>query len=507
MSKTRIVIIVIFVVAGSIRLVDSLRPINQSSWREADLGSVSRNFVREGMDPLYPRIDWRGNGPGYAEMELPLYPWITAVSYEIFGEKDVIGRLWSLAFSLGALFFFFRLAREYLDGVFLIAATAFFAFNPLVVEVSTSIQPEGLTIFAYVAAVYYFLRWLRTGSDRDFWLAAFLTALTLLAKATAGHVGILFAVLLIQKYGVSVVKQARVWMFGLIALVPAAAWYIHAKGLWTTYGNSLGVSNEYHWIGLDFFTNPYFITGILRNEVVYAWTLFGLIVAAFGLIYGFRERLAHISLIWLACVFVLYLAAARTTADEWASYYHIFTVPAAALLFGFGLKKAWDFLRDSADTFSQRSLVGNLFLLGVGLVVLFSGFATFAVEARNTRARVLEHRVADESYQYAAELRPKLFAPGLILVSGGNCFDADGYRVAYNASFMFYWLDRKGSNICVEDQSIEKIREIASGGTKYFIAQRSALKSKAGFETSLRNEFPVVNENETYIVLDLAKNR
>ncbi len=507
MSKTRIVIIAIFVVAGSIRLVDSLRPINQSSWREADLGSISRNFVREGLNPMYPRIDWRGSGRGFAEMELPLYPWITAMSYEVFGEKDVIGRLWSLAFSFGTLFFFFRLAREYLDRIFLIAATAFFAFNPLIVEVSTSIQPEGLTIFAYVGAVYYFLRWLRTEVGSDFWLATLLTALTLLAKATAGHIGILFGVLLIQKYGLSVVKQSRVWLFGLIAVVPAAAWYIHAKGLWTAYGNSLGVSNEYHWIGLDFFTNPYFITGILRNEVVYAWTLFGLIVAAFGLIYGFRERLAQISLIWLASVFVLYLAAARTTADDWANYYHIFTVPAAALLFGFGLKKAWDFLLDSADTFSQRSLVGNLFLLGIGLVVFFAGLATFAVEARNVRGRVLEHRVADESYQYAGELKPKLVTPGLILVSGGNCFDADGYRVAYNASFMFYWLDRKGSNICVEDQSIEKVREIAASGTKYFIAQRTALKSNAGFETSLRNEFAVVDENETYVVLDITKNK
>ncbi|MFH4333703.1 hypothetical protein WAJ64_22630, partial [Acinetobacter baumannii] len=28
-----------------------------------------------------------------------------------------------------------------------------------------------------------------------------------------------------------------------------------------------------------------------------------------------------------------------TTADEWAYYYHIFSVPAASLLFGFGIAK------------------------------------------------------------------------------------------------------------------------------------------------------------------------
>ena len=223
-----------------LRLAGVFHPLDKASWRECDLGSVSRNFVREGMDPLYPRIDWRGDGPGYAEMELPLYPFLTALTYEAFGVHDQLGRMWAFLFSLGTLFFFYRLAREYLSDLPAVIAFAFFAFNPLVVEISTSVQPEGLMLMAYVAAAFFFVRWIRTGGTAVFVGAAAMTALALLAKASAAHIGLFFGILLIQKYRWGVFKQSRVWLFGIISILPTALWYVHAKNLWTTYGNSLG---------------------------------------------------------------------------------------------------------------------------------------------------------------------------------------------------------------------------------------------------------------------------
>src|SRR5947209_18305176 len=111
MTRQHILIVVLFIAAAGLRFADVFRPINQQSWREGDLSAVSRNFVREGFTPFYPRIDWRGDGPGYAEMELPLYPAITAVTYEVFGEHDQIGRVWSFIFSIGTLAFFWLIAR------------------------------------------------------------------------------------------------------------------------------------------------------------------------------------------------------------------------------------------------------------------------------------------------------------------------------------------------------------------------------------------------------------
>ena len=292
MSKPKILIIALFFAAALLRFADIFRPINQASWRECDLGSIARNFAAEGMDPFYPRIDWRGDGPGYAEMELPIYPWLTAVTYKIFGVHDWFGRAWVFLFSLGTLFFFFRLAREYLSVFASTVAFAFFALNPMMVETATSIQPEGLMIFTYIAAAYFFVRWLKTERNVYFWPAAAITALTLLAKAPAAHIGLFFGALLIEKFGWRVVRQSKVWIFGALSILPSALWYFHAKNLWIVYGNSLGVSNEYHWVGWDFFTDAEFVSGILRSEFLYVWVSFGLIVGAFAIWRGYAEETA-----------------------------------------------------------------------------------------------------------------------------------------------------------------------------------------------------------------------
>ncbi len=505
MSKANILIIALFGAASLLRLADVFRPIDKASWRECDLGSVSRNFVQEGMNPFYPRIDWRGDGPGFAEMELPLYPYLTAVTYKLLGIHDQIGRIWSFLFSLGCLFFFFKLAREYL-GIFASSiAFAFFAFNPLIFEASTSIQPEGLMLFAYITSVYFFVRWVKTDRDRDFWLAVITIALTILAKAPSAHIGLFFGVLLIGKFGWSVFKQARVWMFGILSLLPAAIWYIHAKSLWTSYGNSLGVSNEYHWIGRDFFTDPSFVSGILRIEVVSVWAVFGVLVAAFVVWRGYREQLAKHALFWLASALTIYVVAARTTSEDWASYYHIFSVPAAALIIGLGVRKLWEYAREFADKYSQHTPAAIFAKVCIVFIVVAATASSLLFEAKTVRANFLDHRVEDPSYTFAQRLKPLLKHDGLILVSGGHCVDPKGYPVAYNASFMFYWLERKGWNMCVEAQSAQKTREYSLNGAKYFLAQKSFLREKPGFEGELRIAYPLIAESDEFAVFDLRE--
>lgn len=504
MRKAKIVLILIFVAGALVRVADVMRPIDKPSWRECDLGSISRNFVQEGFAPLYPRIDWRGNTPGYAEMEFTLYPALIAGSYQVFGVHDFIGRAWAFLFSLGAMFFFFRLARYYLDDFFAVFAALFFAFNPLIVDISTSVQPEGLMMFAYIAAAWFFIKWLDEETSKYFWLATGFTALTLLAKATAGHIGLFFGLLLLQKYGMGIFRQSRVWLFGALSLAPCLLWYVHGKGLWKNYGNSLGVSNEYHWIGPDFFTDPYFLKGILGLELFYVWAVFGTVVGAFALWRGFRERAVRHAALWLGSVFLMYFAAARTAADDWASYYHVFSVAPAALLFGFGVKKLWEYIRHSADHFNDFSLPRNFLKLGlIFIVAIFAGTALL-YEAVRVRANFLEKRLADGSFVCANNIKPRLEKPGLILASGGNCFDPDGYPLAFNSSFMFYWLERKGFNICVEDQTVGKVEEFAGRGAVYFVAARPNLKNKPEFESGLRARYPVVAECEEFLVFDLT---
>ena len=113
------------------------------------------------------------------------------------------------------MFFFYKIAREYLSVFPAAIAFAFFALNPLMVRIATSIQPEGIMLLTYLGAVLFFLRWLRTGKIGYYWAATASTALTLLTKAPAAHIGLFFGVLLLQKFGWRAVKDPRVWLFGV----------------------------------------------------------------------------------------------------------------------------------------------------------------------------------------------------------------------------------------------------------------------------------------------------
>ncbi|MFN0122625.1 MAG: ArnT family glycosyltransferase, partial [Blastocatellia bacterium] len=337
------VFLAVFLLGAALRTGSLLRPMDQPSWREADVLAVARAYHEEGMNLLYPRIDWRGSGPGYAEMEFPLYPWLIACAYRLFGVNELYGRFLACLFSILALWVFIRLARYVASETTALIAGMFFALNPLPTFMGTAIQPEPLMFLCYIAAAYAFIRWLDSRSvgnesAKYYWLAVIWTALAILAKATAAHIGLFFAALILGAQGLSVLRDRRVWIFGVLAVAPGMLWYLHAHNLWLTYGNSLGVSNESHLAGPDLFTNQYFIRGILKQEINWVWTLPGAAVAIFGLSRNRQAREVRYSFPWLLAAGFYYLAIARTSADGWAFYYHLPTVAPAALLFGAGIE-------------------------------------------------------------------------------------------------------------------------------------------------------------------------
>ena len=84
-------------------------------------------------------------------------------------------------------------------------------------------------------------------------------------------------------------------------------------------------------------------------------------------------------------------------------------------------------------------------------------------------------------------LRRQCPRPGLFLVSRrARAATANGYPVAYNASYMFYWLDRKGWNLPVEEHTVAKLHEYSQNGVRYFIGERQFMKDKPGFEDDAR---------------------
>jgi hypothetical protein len=467
-------------------------------WREDDLSAIARSFHREGMHPLYPRIDWRGDGPGYTEMEPPLLSLAMAALYPILGEEPRVGRWISWAASVAALAVFLALARDRLSTLGAGVAGLFYAIHPLAVRVAPEIRPEPLMLLGCVAAVLFFTRWLRSGSRRDQWLALGATAFAVFAKLPALHLGLLFAALVLRQRGRSALRDPKLWGFAAVAVLPAAVWHLHAHGLWREYGNSLGLSNQDHFFGLDLLTHPKPLLDALAMQQAWVLSVSGALGVAVALALGGFRRWLELEVWWVAAI-ALYLGlAAPLTGQGWAYYYHVVAVPPAALLVGGAAETFAAVLRAPGRSRRRRLGVVGACLLAAAL--LQTGARTLGV----LRERGALGEVAPDPLLSCAREFAQHVAPGTpILVSGGACRDPWGRRKSHHRPYFFYWLDCRGWQPCREEHSLELVEAVAARGAQWFIAERRDLHRLPGYETELRARFPVAAECEAAVLFRL----
>lgn len=558
--NARATTIFIFLLGAYVRVINIWQPLDGSMkapWRESDVASIARNYYREGMNIFSPRIDWRGDGPGYAEMEFPVLPWMIALFYKVFGYHEIAGKLLSFSFSLASLLIFLKLSHYFLPKLADAAATLFFALNPLLFRTANTLQPESLMFMLYLLAVYAFLRWIQDDSKKYYIIALIATALSILVKASAAHIGLFYLLFVIRQRGFKFLQNWSMWLFAVLSLLPALLWYTHAHQLWLQYGNSLGVSNESHWVGLDFFKNIYFIKGIINSEIRFVWMPTGLFIIVTGLMSNRRNLANQICVMWLIAIFLYYFIAARTTADEWAYYYHIFAVPPIAILFGNSvcaiagaLRKDLHYLMIGSAIMAIALISSYLFgffvfskMIKLVLLLVLSGvlilpllrlhiFSSGAVFLQGrflvvkrlmiyvlilfipatylymalritSDAETSQNERLQSLFEFAQEIKSLIPDDALIISSGGICRDPDGHPVAYNASYMFLWLDRKGFNICEEEQSITAVQHLAERGAKFFIAEKEALNTKPPFKNQLNDKFILLKECSEAYLFDL----
>jgi 4-amino-4-deoxy-L-arabinose transferase-like glycosyltransferase len=423
-------------------------------------------------------------------MEFPLYPYAIAIGYRLFGFHEQIGRVISYVLSLATLLVFIALAAYVLPPPGAVVASLFFALDPIVIRVSNAMQAEPLMMFAYVAAVYAYIRWL--DDDRWLWygLALALTSLAILAKAPAAHLGIVFVFLTLWRQGWRAFRRPRLWVFAVAALIPPALWYARARGVWLTYGNSLGVSNHQHILGLATITHLHYIAGIARREAALVWMGAGALAVALALVIGPRPRFLGYGLLWYAAVFLYLLVIAGTSTDPWGAYYHIVAVAPAALLIGGAAAIA-------IERWRQPQHPGR-----VATAALIGLLALIPVAALRRDILDIHPNQYVQWYATARQFTP-LIPPGVtIAVSGAFC-GGRPTESAYNQPWYLYWTDHKGFTPCIQDHTMPVVRSLIARGAQYFIVERSALAERPGFENEMRRTFPVVSETPIAILFRL----
>ncbi len=452
------------------------RPLDhriRAPWRQADYTQIARNFAREDPNLFHPRVDWRRDGPGLVEMEFPLVPWTAGMLDRLLGYREQYLRMLSCLLEVGGLLLFAGLARRLLPMEAALAAAGFYAVNPLLVYLSTAMQPEPMMLFLSLVAMVLLERYDRDGAATTLLLAGAALGGAILGKAPAACLGLVFAWVVLRRLGWRAAVSPPVWGAAALALVPPLLWYHWARGFFLIYGNSLGLSNEDPFLGLDMLRRPVFLLGLLKWETLGVITPVGWLL----LLAARRAPRAAVALpaAWFLSVWIFYVVGARTTADDWAFYYHSASVAPACMLMGAGFSSlvlpAGGRVLGLAPGARRRAL-GWLLCGATGLALVLATVAL--LRARDGREDLRDMRAC------GLRFLERIPEGSMIVVRGGSMTDAGGHATAHNQSMLFAWLDRRGFTYGNEELSIPLLEGIARRGGRYWIAETDELGGALG---------------------------
>jgi Dolichyl-phosphate-mannose-protein mannosyltransferase len=215
--------------------------LDHPGWRQGDTAAIARNFATLDFNPFHPQTDYDGPPPNYVELELQIVPFLAATLYKLFGIHEIFGRLISIGFSLGTVAIVGYFARwMFASRIAGFVAALAFAIYPGSVYYGRTFTPDTTMAFFLAAAVFASARWvvdeeMRFG--REFWIAATLTALALLAKPVAAVGLIPIGAAMITTRGLAATLRAPLtYAFFALALVPYVCYDAYVRSI-----------AEWHW--------------------------------------------------------------------------------------------------------------------------------------------------------------------------------------------------------------------------------------------------------------------
>ncbi|WP_085727549.1 ArnT family glycosyltransferase [Cylindrospermopsis raciborskii] len=297
--------------ALAVRLYNINSPIiGIHSWRQADTAAIARNFYESRFNIFYPQIDWGGNTPGYCETEFPIYSFIVAIFYKIFGVHEIFGRLTSVIFSLLTIYFLYKLIAKFLDPKIAIWSCLFFAILPLTVYYSRTFQPEAILLTCSVAGIYYFSNWLESEKIHFLCISGIFVSLACLIKVLPIiYVGLPLLYLAYCKFKHKIFTNIYLWIYTLFIGISFGMWYYHAHQLYLEYGNTFGfwgssANGRYQYNII--FTLKFWLDIIFRTVVRhFAVFMFPIFIA--GLFIPRTNKQEYLFDIWLISVIITWV--------------------------------------------------------------------------------------------------------------------------------------------------------------------------------------------------------
>jgi len=312
------------------------------SFRQADTASVSRIYVEEGINLLYPRYydvssiqSGIPNPKGYRFVEFPIYNVIHALLAKTFPSisLEVWGRLLSIILSLISTFLIFLIGKRFLGKTGGLLAAFFFAFLPYNIYYSRVILPEPIAVVFGLASIWFFIKYIDKEKTFYLFFSAFWFSLSLLIKPFLIFYALPLIYLLLDKYSVeNLMKNGKL----LIKLTLYFAFMVISFLLWRIWINRYpeGIPLfEWAFNADNIRFRPAFWRWIfgerLGNLILGIWGIFPFLV---GIIT--KSKKYFVQFFFLSQV--LYMSVVATASVK-HDYYQILIIPSVALAIAQGI--------------------------------------------------------------------------------------------------------------------------------------------------------------------------
>lgn len=329
-------IILILILGFFLRFQKIENPIaDWHSWRQADTAAVTRNFIKNGFNPLIPKFDDYSaisdtpitNPLGFRFVEFPLYNIFVYPLYLLLGVDDKYHRLVSIFFSLGSTVFLYFLVKKYFDRFIAFFSSLTFAVLPFNVFFSRTTLPEPTLVFFSLGMVYFTSLWIEKNKLLNLIFAFIFTSCAFLIKPWAVFFYLPLLYLVIKKR-----TFKKFIIFSILAVLPFLLWrgwiLQHPEGIaassWLSNGDGIRFRPAFWW---------WIISERMGREILGAT---GLVLFIFGLLLRPKNG-NYFFHFWALSIFFYFCLFA--TGNVRHDYYQVVFVPIASIFVTIGFAK------------------------------------------------------------------------------------------------------------------------------------------------------------------------
>lgn len=421
-------------------------------------------------------------GEAIETLEPPVIEWLTAISYRLMGGETLwIARLYSIIFWTLAGVALFLLAKEMIGKDSAIIALAYFLLLPFGAIASRTFMPDPLMVMLILFSWWGVVYWQQAPTWKWSIIAGLLGGLTILCKFTAIFfvAGAFIGAVLGCRSLHNAVRNSRVWVMGILALMPYAIYFIYAKYI----ANFLDVDTfrffPHLWLEPAFYLRW---TEAINGTVNLEWAVVGLLGTC---LLRVKTQRAMLIGAWLGYfIYGMTLPYHIITHD----YYQLPLIPLVAFGLAATANVIWQNMQGHPRLVYSLTIV--LFLFGVG------------INTWNVRVKLKEvdyHGEAIFWQQLGEQLGPQAKIAGLT--------HDYGFRLAFwgwvSSSNWMTSSDFALRELAGQDLQFDALFEEATAGKDYFLVTLiNELDSQPALKEKLYNNYPV-DEKPGYLLFDL----